>query len=300
MTRKIRNLVPCLIAAGMLAILGSAALAQDTECQGQGTATLLIKGSCEPGTPLKFKLAGTPRSPYRLMTSLGAGPTEIPGVGTFCLEVGPGFRTIARGRLSGNGFATLWDALPDDPALLGETIAYQFLTRDDSAPNGFGISNGYQFVMCAEGSGGAACDAGVRRLGYYTVVHYDGTFPVDISTSVSRANHPEDTLGEVALSFDPDNPPAFPISTPNGALSITSIEAYPGYVIVHSLAKGCVWANGRLYNESLFVTEVGDVYTERQIHTSCSVPIGPGSRFAPVFITYLQDVKNAPEGDCDG
>jgi len=266
------------------------------DCGGVGRGALLLKGTCVAGSSVKVKMAGEPRARFVLLRDRASAPVEVPGLGTFCLEFGPDRTTVARGRLNGLGFRSLFTTLPDDPALLGEMLAFQMAAEDDNAPNGVAVSNAYFVELCEEATEDD-CEAGIRRLGYVTVVPYDGPFPVPVSTRLHRAGHPDDQIGEVSFDFDPGAPPVLPLAADD--LTVTRVDAFPGMVVIHSVAKGCDFANGRLFNESLFATEVGDVEVSVQIHTSCSVPIGPGSRFPPVFITSLQDVGSAPPGDCD-
>lgn len=289
----------------------SAAVAQPlpTECGGQGSATLLMKGSCAIGGQLKIKMAGEPNARYKLWMDRGAGPVEVPGIGTFCLEFGPDKIAVSKGRFNARGLKSLFSTIPKDPKLVGEVLAFQFAAEEEGAPNGIAISNAYIFQGCKEESLGD-CEQGIRRLGYFTIINYDGGYPVDITSRAFRAGDGGDAsgsgghmVGEVSLSYDPDSPPAFPLSangTGNNEQFVTSVDAYPGFLVVHAVSKGCEWANGRLPNECVFETRInGEVAASVQIHTSCSVPISAGSRFPPVFISFFQDVGTAPDSDCD-
>lgn len=282
--------------------LASATLASDgdpTECGGQGGATLLMKGSCAIGSELKVKMAGQPHARYKLWMDLGTGPVDVPGVGTFCLDFGPDKILVSKGRLNSLGFKSFFTSVHDNPDLLGEVFAFQFAAEDDDAPNGVAISNAYIYRGC-ETAESEDCDRGIRRLGYFTVVQYEGEYPVDMTVS-ARGDNQQGDVGSVSFNFDPDNPPAFPLASDavGTGTTVTAVDAYPTFLIVHAVVKGCDFANGRLPNETIFEIEVdGEIVATRQIHTSCSVPIGAGARFAPVFITFFQDVKNAPPGDC--
>lgn len=268
------------------------------ECYGQGGSMLLMKGSCAAGSAVKVKMAGQPDARYKLFLDRSSGPVEMPGLGTFCLDFGPDKRLVDKGRLSPLGFRSLWTQMPDDPAFLGEEFAFQFASEDDFAPGGIAISNAIIFRGC-EAEGIDPCDRGVRRLGYFTIVDYVGELPSTIHVKVEGMNGHSGLVGEVSFVYDPTDPPQFPISSAEDGVTVTNVQAFPGYVIVHAVAKGCTFANGRLPNECLFETTVGDVVAGSQIHTSCSVPLGAGSRFPPVFVTFFQDVKNAPPGDCE-
>jgi hypothetical protein len=278
----------------VLTVLSSSAFAD--ECAGQGDAAMLIKGSCTLGTPLKFKLAGPPNGFFRLWRDLGAGPVEVPGVGTFCLDFSPERLVIASGHLNHLGFHSTWHTLPDDPRMLGQEIAFQFAAIDP-VTNEIVISNGYNFGICDDEGGD--CDQGIRRLGYFTIIRRPDEYPVTLTSRAYWSQHPEERVGEVTFLFDPDDPPAFPIVSGDGDMTVTKVETFPGVILVHAVARGCDFANGRLPNNTTFETVAGEVAVWADIHTSCSIPISAGSNFNPVFITFLQDVKNAPEGDCD-
>lgn len=287
-----------------VAMTGASAHAQvdPEDCFGQGGSMLLMKGSCAAGSDVKIKMAGQSGARYKLFMDLASGPVEMPGLGTFCIDFGPNKTLIEKGRLSPLGFRSLWATMPDDPAFLGEEFAFQFVSEDDFAPNGVAISNAIIFRGCEAGSNDP-CDRGVRRLGYFTIVETEDDGPTTINVRVEGVSGQSGTVGEVTFEYDPQSPPLFPISSvadeSGDGVTVTNVQSYPGYVIVHAVAKGCTFANGRLPNECLFETTVGDVVAGSQIHTSCSVPLGAGSRFPPVFITFFQDVKNAPSGDCD-
>jgi hypothetical protein len=285
------------IAAGallVLAMLFAPALADG--CEGQGNAAMLIKGSCTLGTPMKFKLAGPANGFFRLWRDFGSGPVEIPEVGTFCLDFSPDRLVIASGHLNHLGFFSTWWTLPDDPEMLGQEMAFQFAAIDPQTQE-ISISNSYNFGLC--GDEGADCDEGIRRLGYFTVIRRPDVYPVTITSRAFWSQHPDQLVGEVTFLYDPDDPPTFPIVSDDGDITVTKVEAFPGVLVVHTIARGCDFANGRLPNNTTFETIADDISAWADIHTSCSIPISAGSNFNPVFITYLQDVKSAPEGDCE-
>ena len=295
-------LVLCLVMAMLPAGQAIADNLDPTECLGQGGATLLMKGSCAVGSSLKIKMAGEPGARYKLWMDYAKGPTEVPGVGTFCFAFSPDKVVVSKGTFNARGFKSLFTQIPKDPKFVGKTMLFQFASEDENAPNGIAISNAYIFVGC-KADVLEDCDQGIRRLGYFSVQNYDGDYPVDITSRAFYANDGAHTLGDVTFSYDPDNPPTFPLTasgTGNNTMTVTAVDAYPGFLVVHSVVKGCEWSNGRMPNETVFETEVGgDVLTSVQIHTSCSVPIGSGSRFPPVFITFFEDVRSAPSDSCN-
>jgi hypothetical protein len=286
---------------GLLAASGGglASSLEESDCSGTGGAALLIKAaSCEPGSPVKFKLAGPPLGRYRLWCDFGPGPVTIPGVGTFCLDFGPERMVLSYGTLNDLGFRSVWWAVPDDPDLVGREMSLQFAAEDPRTGDAH-ISNAYFVPICEEG--GEDCDGGIRRLGYFMTVRYTGEYPVSITSRAFWSENPQVVVGEVTFEYDPLAPPEFPIvgdGIGGDSLTVTSVTAFEGVVVLHAVAKGCATANGRLPNNTTFETVVGGVAAFRDIHTSCSIPISAGSNFNPVFVTSIQDVMSAPEGDC--
>ena len=111
-----------LTAAACLAVVLAIDAAAVAQCSGQGNATLVMKGNCDLVSTLKFRYGGAPFARYCVMTTFGSGPTEVPGVGTFCLDFGNGKQTVDAGRFRGRGVAASFWTLPDDPALIGEEV----------------------------------------------------------------------------------------------------------------------------------------------------------------------------------
>ncbi len=270
------------------------------ECFGQGFASLLMKGACPVGGLVKVKMAGRPGARYKLFLSTGSGPTVLPGIGTVCLDWQGQRELVSAGRLNGAGLRSEWAMIPDGPEFEGMDLAFQFLAEDDEAPSGIAISNAYLFRPCDEGEEGEPCERGIRRLGYFMVLENPGVFPQTIRHRAFWTQGEHLSVGDLTFDFDPADPPALPISTDDEGLTIHKVESHGGFLILHAQAKSCAFANGRLPNECTFETSIGDSVVSVNVHTSCSVPIGAGSRFPPLFVTYLQDVRSAPEGDCDG
>lgn len=129
----------------------------DTTCTGQGNATILMRGTCDLGSSVKFRYGGRPNARYKMLMDVGGGPTFIDGVGTFCLDFGPNFTKIDGGRLSARGFGSVRTDIPDAPELLGQPLAFQLAVVDPDAPNGIAISNGILMELCSPGTEGRAC-----------------------------------------------------------------------------------------------------------------------------------------------
>ena len=293
--RGVSSLLGAVLLAGWLA---PTALAQ---CEGQGNATLVMKGRCDIGSTLKFKIAGAPSAKYRLFSDSGDGPVDVPGVGVICLDRGPDFALVDEDRLNGRGVSSIVTEIPDDPGLIGETLAFQGIVLDGDAPNGVAITNGYSFTICAEGTGGDVCipcdepgepcSCGISEIAYIAPVYYDGGFPTMVEVNVASTDDPDSPFGSVMFEFDPDNPPAFPIASGDGSLVVTKVTAHQGVVVIFAEAYGDNLPGGALPAETLFETFVGDEKLNREIVTNCDEPIGPGFKFAPFFVARVVTIE---------
>jgi len=289
-----RTLGICLV-AGLL-LHGSAS----AQCEGQGNATLVMKGICDSGAPLKFKLGGAPNKKFKLLTSIGSGPTTVEGIGTFCLDMSTP-QTVAAQRFNGRGVAAIRTEVPNDPALVGEEIAFQFGVLDPQAPNGVAISNGYAFTICAAGSAGDSCipceeegepcSCGISRIGYIAPVFGDPEFPTQIEVRVADATTPEEPFGELIFPFDPENPPEFPVESEEGTIAVTKVTVHRNVVVVFAEANSDNLPEGLFPDVTLFETIVGEEKLNREIVTNCEEPLGPGFKFRPFFVTSVETVE---------
>ena len=141
-----------------LALLAGPVAAQCIEgCDGQGNATLLTRGRCDIGSNFKFRMGGAPQAPYILRMDFGAGPTDVPGVGEFCLDFSDDLQVLGEGTLNNRGLRAVFYSIPDDPGLVGQLLAFQAEIQDASAPNGVAISNGFFVELCGSGNKGNVC-----------------------------------------------------------------------------------------------------------------------------------------------
>jgi hypothetical protein len=131
----------------LVVLLSSPVLANDA-CDGQGNADLTLVGSSPPavGGVFTMSLAGRPYAPFTIAADTGMGPSIIPGVGVFCLDLGPNLKVLFDGIR--NGFPFLPDSgtfefgirVPRRPELAGKTFYMQAAILDSEAPNGIAIS----------------------------------------------------------------------------------------------------------------------------------------------------------------
>ena len=280
--------------AGVIAMPAPEALAQ---CEGQGNATLLVRTKCDIGERLKFKVGGRPNAKFKLVSDMGPGPFDVPGVGTFCVDFSPSRNTILAERLGGRGIKGVVSFIPDDPSLVGETMAFQAGVLDPDAPNGVAITNSMQFVLCPAGSGGDSCvpceiegepcSCGISQIGWVSPVFYEGEFPVTASVRLAPTDMPEETLTEVSFQVDPDNPPSLPLVSADGLLTITKVTYHEGVVVIFANAVAAEDAENGFPASTLFDAFVGEEKLNRDVVTDCSEPLGPGFKFAPLFITEV-------------
>ncbi len=265
-------------------------------CEGQGRATLLGKNAAIIGEPMKFKLAGQPDARFKFWMDYGSGPILRPGFGIFCLDFSPNRVLIDGGRLSGNGFHSLWWTVPQNPDLVGERMSFQFLSEDPDAENGVAISNGLTYDVHAPGSTGDICEGGVIELETIGVIQNDKPYPLEMRIRAVDGDDDGNVLGDLTFDYDPSSPPELPLVTGDGGLRISSIDAYPGFVIVTTTVTGCGFDPGPLPNTTRLEITLGEAMSARDMDTSCTTPIGPGTRFAPFFVSRVLD---AAEASCD-
>ena len=291
-----------LTAAACLAVVLAIDAAAVAQCSGQGNATLVMKGNCDLGSTLKFRYGGAPFARYRVMTTFGSGPTEVPGVGTFCLDFGNGKQTVDAGRFRGRGVAASFWTLPDDPALIGEEVAFQMANEDADATNGVGISNAWIFTICDEGTEGNACveassdnpgSCGIGTIGFIAPVKTTGDtqFPAEISVRIVPADDTESVVDELSFDWSPDTPPTYPVASSDGQLVVTKVTLHDGYVVVMAEIDGTNSPSGMLPAISRLETYVGEDELIREVVTSCEEPLAVGDKFAPLFITRVTPVE---------
>lgn len=134
------------LAVGFAAV--PVAQAQDP-CAGQGNAVMSIVGDIvpAPGVTIQLQIAGRPNAPVSLILDFGPGPTVVQGVGTVCLDLGPRYRIVFDGirtgspRLGPDGIYTMSLPIPPRPQVSGRSFYAQAIIRDNTAPNGFAITN---------------------------------------------------------------------------------------------------------------------------------------------------------------
>ena len=132
--RGFRSLLAALCA---LALLAGPVAAQCIEgCDGQGNATLLTRGRCDIGSNFKFRMGGAPQAPYILRMDFGAGPTEIQGVGEFCLDFSEDLQVLGEGTLNNRGLRAVFYSVPDDPGLVGQLRSQLVAAEDALSSNG--------------------------------------------------------------------------------------------------------------------------------------------------------------------
>ncbi len=123
-------------------------------CSGQADADLVLSlAGGVPGEELGLVIGGDPGARFTLFADTGDGPVFIDGVGTFCLDFGPGLRTIFDGlsngepRIDADGLFAWTVTIPDKPHLRGRTFYLQALLETDDGPDGYAITNQVEFSI---------------------------------------------------------------------------------------------------------------------------------------------------------
>lgn len=123
-------------------------------CSGQGDADLVLaQAGGLPGEELSLLIAGEPNAPFTMFADTGAGPVFLDGIGTFCLDFGPGLRVLFDGiqdgapRLGSDGVFIWTVTIPDKPHLRGRTFYLQALIETDDGPDGYAITNQAEFSI---------------------------------------------------------------------------------------------------------------------------------------------------------
>jgi len=287
MTTALRSIA---MVAAILA-LGSAfheARAEGDTCEGQGDAALIVKGRCIAGFPLKIKVAGRADADFVLFASIGSGVGDGRNVANRCLDFGNGWTIVERGRLGPGGAASFEWPIPTDPGSVGRELCLQALVEDDRAPGGVAITNGVCLRICDECPGSDPCEGGIRVLGFLAHLEYPGQFPAIVRVTAFRKADESDVVGEVAFRYVPWDPPG-PVASEDGSMTILSVKRVGSNVFVHARVDASGYRGSRLPRETTLRISVGGSGVERRIHSSCTLPIGVGSYFAPFVITSLED-----------
>ena len=273
-------------------------------CEGQGNATLVMKGNCEIGSTLKFKVGGRAGERFKLLTTLGTGPSELPGVGDVCLDLSEGKQVVGNGVFGPAGVRTAYWTLPDDPQSVGQTVAFQAIMTDPDAPGGVAITNAYAFELCPEGSLGDACDpeceeAGISELGVIAPVLLDQTeaFPADIRVRLLDGNGDDTPLDELTFEWSPESPPLFPLSSAAGRVEVSKVTFHADYVVVFVDVHALESNDGRLPGLTVIDTAVGEDSLVRTVVTSCEQPVFVGEKIAPLFVRRVV-AADCPADDC--
>ncbi len=279
--------------AAVVLLQGEVALAQ---CMGQGNATLVMKGRPELGSTVKFKIGGAGHERFKLFTTIGEGPTTLPGIGTFCLDLSGGKTVVASGTFGPHGVRSAYWTLPDDPGLVGETLGFQAASTDPEAPNGIAISNAWVFELsdvgesdvCTEQEGAEVC--GVASMSFIAPVYIVEPIgeTADIRVCVSTGDDPQSILDEVTFAWSASSPPALPVASASGRLTVTKVTHHSDAIIVMATMDMSDTESGRLPDLARIETSVGENLLVREIDTICGEPLFVGKKLRPFYVAGLE------------
>ncbi len=291
-----RTLTPFLfvLIAGFHAALGGGfgaaeARAEGDTCEGQGNAAMIVKGRCVGGFPLKLKISGRQNADFILFASIGTGVRDGNRKESRCLDFGNDWQIVHRGRLGFGGVASFEWTVPTDPDAVGRELCLQAIVEDDRAPGDLAVTNGVCLRICDECPGSDPCEGGIRVLGFLAHMEVAEQFPAMVRVTAFRKADESDVVGDLAFRYDPFNPPG-PMFSDDGSMAILSVKRVGRAIFVHACIDASRYRNGRLPRETTLRLGVGRTTVERRIHSSCTLPIGVGSYFAPFAITRLEDV----------
>lgn len=130
-------------------------------------------------TAIEPPLAGNPSFTVGVSRALGGAQAVLvidasePGVGTTIPASGSFARQTINlsGSGNGNGFGSISLAIPNDPALIGQTFYGRWYVTDAGAANGFSVSQAFQFTVFGASS----------TLARKTFADFDGDGRADVS-----------------------------------------------------------------------------------------------------------------------
>ena len=142
-----------------------------------GTGRAGSGGQIPQALAIEPPLVGNPSFTVAVSRGLGSASAVLvidandPGVGTSIPATGSFTRQTINlaGSGAGNGFASISLAIPNNPALVGQTFYGRWYVTDASAANGFSVSQAFRFTIFAAASSSAAH------------VDFDGDRKTDIS-----------------------------------------------------------------------------------------------------------------------
>lgn len=286
-------LAPALVALLSIPVLAPTSAAQ---CGGQGVATFEFVSKDNmpigPGSDVILRLTGKPNTFFCLICDFGKGPVEVPTIGTFCLDLSQNLVEFVE-QIPASGVLDIPVKFPRE--LTSEIVfCCQWFGIE---PTSRQISLSNQSCICLN----TECEGGVNELRYVTKIRAPSQFPATIVSSYRKKDLGE-TFGRTSVSFDPANPPRFPIQG-SGNSFIEKITLQNGELhVVTRVSQGFdkdQEARKFPTNDTAFVLDAGGRRVSDIIHLSCSKPIGVGMVFGPHTILNMTPVDKA-EGKCEG
>lgn len=132
----------------LLTLLAATSVSAADVCDGNAYASLeVLQSGVSIGDTVPLKLTGARLERVSVIVDVGRGPTEVPNVGTLCLDLGPRMHILHDGirnglpRIGSDGSFEFTLDIPAQARLRGRTVYVQALIRDRQAPAGYAISN---------------------------------------------------------------------------------------------------------------------------------------------------------------
>ena len=260
--------------------------AQLDECGGKGRAVLTVSSAGNAGmqqnVPITMNVVGPAGASFCLGLDRDPGPTTIPGIGTLCFGFSNRFFALC-GVIPPSG--TLQSDCLIPPTLCRE-IYLQAIVLDPGQPTGdFGISSIVSPNICFR------C-RDLYEIGLVTTTDEPASFPTQIDVKLTKDRDPNVIYGRTQFSYDPSNPPTFPVTDGTGVI-IQNVVVLGGKLYIAWRANVTLMTDDRgrpmtkFKANTGFETSVGDADFDQVIHTSCSQPISAGMTFGAYSINYL-------------
>jgi hypothetical protein len=246
-----------LLSLSVLLATPSALTAQLDDCGGKGRAVLTVTSAGNAGMQQNVDITMNVVAPAGASFCLGLdrdpGPTTIPGLGTICLGFSDRFMALC-GVIPPSGLLQSSCSVP--PTLCNE-IYLQAVVLDPGQPTGdFGISSIVSPNICMR------C-RNLYEIGMVTTTDEPAAFPTRIEVKVTNDRDPNVTYGRTQFSFDPGNPPTFPVTDGTGVI-IQNVVVLGGKLYIAWRANATLMTDDRgrpmtkFKANTGFETSVGD------------------------------------------
>lgn len=257
-------------------------VALPAQCGGRGPASFefisVDNQPIGPGSKVILRLRAEPGVFFCLLCDTGDGPKEVPVIGTLCLDLSNNLVEFVA-QIPPSGVLDIPVTIPNvnfQAVICCQWFGIQPTTRQISVSNS----------VCTTVN--QPCEGGVNEIGLFTQLDKPASFPVVVTATAAGKQGANSQSHKTDVTFDPLSPPKFPV-TDDDHLFIEKIVVNGDKLDVFiRVAAGFAGDRAqRLNNEVLFSVIAGTDTNTRQIHLSCSQPLGVGMEFGDFRVTKL-------------